>query len=301
MTLKNFDEAIARAQGGGPRRLAVVCAEDDLVLQGVSEAVELGLVEPLLFGDREAIHARLDALGLPHWETVHVEGSPKDVSFRGIDAIRAGDADLIMKGQMSTSALFSAVLNHERGLRTDRALSHIAFVEIPTYPKLFGFTDGGLNVRPDFDKKVQIVSNAIHAFHRFGYERPKIGLLAYVEKVRKGDPETEDWAKITEMAKNGAFAEAAVEGPLAADLCLSREAAEIKHIKSEVAGDVDVIVAPDITVCNACTKCMVLAGGTAAGVMVGAKTPIVALSRTDTPRIRVSSIAMAICLMEKEG
>ncbi len=301
MTLKNFDAAIAKAQQGGRKRLAVICADDELVLKGVAEAVELELIDPILFGDKEKIQARLSAMNLPTWETIHVDGSPKDISYRGIEMIRSGEADLIMKGQMPTSALFSAVLDHERGLRTERSLSHIAFVEIPTYPKLFGFTDGGLNIHPGFNQKVSIVANAIHAFHQLGYDRPNIGLLAYVEKVRPGDPETEDWKKITEMAQNGAFDNAAVYGPLAADLCLSPEAAAIKHIDNEVAGHVDVIVASDITTCNASTKCMVMCGGTAAGVMVGAKTPIVALSRTDTPRIRVSSIAMAICLMEKKG
>ncbi len=300
MIFRNFDEMIGVAKIGGRRRIAIARAEDPLVLEGVLLAYQEELVEPVLFGDAAKIRALLDEGGLPDWRIENCDGDDKACSFMAIEAVKRGDADLLMKGHMHTGTLFSAVLDHDRGLERHGILSHIAFVQIAAYPKLFGTTDGGLTLAPSFEQKVELVRNTVRAFHNLGYEQPKIGLLSYVEKVNPRDPETSDWGKISEMAKAGEFGHALVEGPLAMDLCLSREAKEIKGIDSQVSADVDAIVAPNITACNASTKALVVQGGQAAGIVVGANVPIVALSRGDSPRTRLCSMATGIAMLPRK-
>ncbi|RJO65323.1 MAG: hypothetical protein C4523_16320 [Myxococcales bacterium] len=298
MILRNFNELIGVAKVRGRRTVAVARAEEESVLEGLRMAWEDELVEPVLVGDGRRIEALVGRLGLPPgWRVVHAAGDDCDAARRAVQVLRDGEAELLMKGQMQTSTLFKAVLEHSQGLPKNGILSHIAFVEIASYPKLFGATDGGLTVQPSFEQKVRIVRNAAQAFHRLGYRRPKIGLLSYVERVKEGDPETMDWRRIVEMAQGGAFGDVVVEGPLAMDLCLSLEAKRVKRVDSEVAANVDVIVAPNITACNASTKALILQGGSGAGVVVGASAPIVALSRGDAPKTRLCSIAAAIAML----
>jgi phosphotransacetylase len=297
MILRNFDELIGVAKVRGRRRIAVAQAADELVLKGLKLAWDEELVEPMLFGRGPQIRELLARLDYPEWTVHDVTGEAGDCAREAIRAVREGEADLLMKGQMHTGALFSAVLNHKTGLPHGGALSHIALVKISGYPKLFGTTDGGLTVAPDLAQKVEIVRNAVNAFHNLGYDQPKVGLMSYVEKVREGDQETTEWRTISEMAQRGEFGRAIVDGPLGYDLCLSPEAVEIKGCISPVAADVDVIVAPNITACNASTKALILRGGQGAGIVVGASVPIVALSRGDQPRTRLCSIAAGIALL----
>lgn len=297
MILRNFDELIGVAKIYGRRRLAVAQAADELVLKGLKLAWDEELVEPILFGREALIREYIRRLDLPDWEVCDVDGEAGDCAREAVRAVREGRADLLMKGQMHTGTLFSSVLNREQGLPHSGILSHIAFVQINDYPKLFGTTDGGLTLSPTLNQKVEIVRNAVTAFHRLGYETPKVGLLSYVERVRKGDPETMDWQAITDMARDGVFGRAVVDGPLGYDLCLSAEAVRVKGCTSPVAADVDAIVAPNITACNASTKALILRGGQGAGIVVGASVPIVALSRGDSPRTRLCSIAAGIALL----
>ena len=298
MAVKNFDSMIELAASRGKKRIAVVCADDELVLEGVKMAVERDLAEPILFGPHAKIIALLEKLNLPtDWRIENFDGEEKECAFVAIEYIKAGKADLIMKGHMQTSSLFSALLNKERGMAGGRILSHIAFVESPNYHKLFGSTDGGLNIIKSFEQKVNIVKNSVDAFHKLGYETPKIGLLSFVEKAVPNDPETGDWVKICEMAAAGEFGQALIEGPLSFDLCLSEESKKVKSFVSDVAADIDVMVCPSITACNASVKAMYMHGATAAGVVVGADVPVVALSRADSPRSRLASIAIAIALL----
>ncbi len=300
MILRNFDELIGVAKVRGRRRLAVARAEDRLVLEGLRLAWNEELIEPVLFGNADRIREWLLELDLPEdWRVENVAGDDRACARRAVAAVKAGEAELLVKGHLQTAELFKAVLDKEHGLPRKGILSHMAFVSIDHYPKLFGTTDGGLNLAPDFEQKCAIVRNAVEVFQRLGYARPKIGLLSYVEKVRPGDPETGDWRQIEEMAAEGRFGEADIEGPLAMDLCLSRDAKSVKHVESAVAADVDVIVAPTITACNASTKALLLQGGQGAGLVVGASAPIVSLSRGDNPRTRLCSIAAGIAMLEQ--
>jgi phosphate butyryltransferase len=298
LILRNFDELIGVAKLRGQRRVAVARADDPNVLAGLKLAWEEELVEPLLFGDRTRTQRMLDELGYDFgWTVEDSGGDDTDHAAAAVAAVREGRAELLMKGQLPTATLFQAVLDRDRGLPRQGILSHVAFVEVGLFHKLFASTDGGLNVSPTYDQKLEILRNAIRAFHTLGYRRPKVALLSYVEKVKDGDPETTEWARIAAAGARGELGEALIDGPLALDLCLSKEAVRIKQIDSEVAGDVDVIVAPNITACNASTKALLLAGGLAAGVVVGASVPIIALSRGDAPNIRLCSIAAASALL----
>ncbi len=298
MILRNFDELIGVAKIRGCRKVAVARADDRTVLEGLRAACEEDIVEPVLFGPVDRVRAEMEALGIDEpWHVEDTGDRDERCAAAAVGAVREGAAELLMKGQMHTSTLFKAVLDKREGLPRRGILSHMAFVEIGHYHKLFASTDGGLNVAPDFDQKTEIVRNAISAFHDLGYERPKVALLSYVEKVKPDDPETTQWARIARMGEAGEFGEAVIDGPLAMDLCLSRRAKQAKRCESEVAADVDAIVAPNITAGNASSKALLLEGGVAAGVVVGASVPIVALSRGDTPRIRICSIAAASALL----
>lgn len=301
MILRNFDELIGVAKVRGKRCVAVALAEDGLVLKGLKLAWDEELIKPKLFGNEARIKTLINELGLPkEWEIVHVDGDDSTVAKAAVKAVKEGKAELLMKGHMHTSTLFSAVLNKQDGLKHNGILSHIAFVEVPVYHKLFGTTDGGLNLTPNFNQKVEIVRNTVKAFHLLGYKKPKIGLLSYVETVNPNDPETSDWGKIVELANSGEFGEAMVDGPFGFDLCVSQEAKEIKNCESEVSADVDAIVSANITTCNASTKALIWRGGLAAGIVVGAEVPIVALSRGDSPRTRLCSIATGIAMLGQQ-
>lgn len=298
MILRNFDELIGVAKVRGCRRVAVARADDHTVLEGVELAAAEGMLEPILFGARDKIRTVMDELGIKRdWEIRDTGDEDRASAEAAVESVRRGETQLLMKGQVPTSTLFSAVLDKTKGLPRKGILSHIMFGKIDLYPKIFAMTDGGLNVSPDYDHLKAITQNAIEAFHALGYATPKVALLSYVEKVKKGDPETEMWQRLVGEAKRGELGQAIVDGPLAMDLCLSEEAKRIKECTSEVAADADIIVAPNITACNASGKALLLAGGTAGGVVVGASAPIVALSRGDSARSRLCSLAIAIALL----
>jgi phosphate butyryltransferase len=301
VALRNFDQIIRSAKACGARRVGVACAYDSIVLESLDIGEREGIVQPILFGDRDRIAAAMAADHLDRdWPVVHVCGDDRAVANAAIAAVRNGEAQLLVKGRMHTAALFKSVLDKSKGLPRTGTLSHIVFIESTCYHKLFAMTDGGLNRFPDFETKKAILVNAVRAFRGLGCEKPKVALLSYVETAPEGCEETSAWVRIVEWAGNGGLDGALVEGPLALDLCLSREAARIKGYSGEVAGDADIIVVPNITVGNAAAKAFFLTGAIAGGVVVGASSPIVALSRSDSVRTRLCSLALA-SLLYKEG
>jgi len=302
MGFPSFDLLIDAALSRGSRRIAVARAEDPVVLDSLAAACSLGLVEPVLFGERDRIRRLMDDAGIDRpWRIEHVAGDDAACARAGVDAVRRGEAELLMKGQLPTATLFKAALDHHAGLPRSGLLSHIVFIETSCYHKLFAMTDGGLNRAPDLATKAAIARNAIDAFHRLGLARPKVALLSYVEKASKGCRETTEWVALREAAARGELGEAVVEGPMALDLCLSAEAARIKGFPGEVCGDADIVVVPDITVCNATAKAFFLTGAIAAGAVIGSATPIVALSRGDSSRTRLCSISLSSLLYEPAG
>ncbi len=224
---------------------------------------------------------------------IHIEDLT-EVARTSVELVRSGEADFVMKGLIDTAILLKAVLDKEVGLRTDSQLSHVMVYDLPTYHKLMYFTDGGMNITPDLKAKVAITKNAITVAKALGNEQVKVACLAAKEKVNPKMPATVDAKALEEMCQNGEFGKGVVvEGPLAFDLVVSKEAAETKGFKSQIAGDVDVVVVPTIEVGNGIGKALTyLAKAQSAGIIMGAKAPVVLVSRADSFEDKLNSIAL---------
>lgn len=296
--IKSLQELIDRAQERSACRVAVAAAAHKLVLQSVRRAVDLGLIVPLLVGREEDIRREAEAIewALDATQVVNTETN-KAAAGVAVDLVREGDADVVMKGYLHTDEMLHAVLRRESGLRTDRQLSHVFVLEVPTYHKLLLITDAAINIRPDISEKAAIAQNAVDLARRLGAERPKVAALSSVETINPNIPSTVHAACLSKMAERGQIRGAIVDGPLAFDNAISAEAAQDKGIRSSVSGDVDVVVAPDLDAGNILFKNLeYLANAKVAGVVVGAKAPVVLTSRSDPPRARVFSLALASLL-----
>ena len=211
--------------------------------------------------------------------------------------MRAGEAETLMKGSLHTDELMAEVVRKETGLRTERRISHAFIMDVPTYPKPLAVTDAAINIFPDLETKVDIVQNAIDMAHALGVELPKVAILSAVETVTPKIPSTIDAAALCKMAERGQITGALLDGPLAFDNAISKEAAAIKGIRSEVAGDPDILVVPDLEAGNMLAKQLsFLANADAAGIVLGARVPIILTSRADTVRARMASCAVAVLL-----
>ncbi|KKM71749.1 hypothetical protein LCGC14_1427510 [marine sediment metagenome] len=280
-----LDDLVQQARTHAPIRVAVVAAEQGLVLKTVQEAASLGLIEPRLIGDPEAILACAKEAGVDLDRTMIVAAkSEAEAARAGVDLVRTGKVDAVMKGQIHTDAFMRALLDTESGLRVSgQRVSHVFMVDIPTYPKLLAITDAAINITPDLNAKAQILQNAIVLLRHLGIETPKVAVLSAVETVNPL------------MAKRGQIAGAIVDGPLAFDNAISADAAREKGIVSEVAGDVDILLVPDLVSGNILAKNLEdLAGATAAGLVMGLSAPVVLSSRADPPAARLAGLALAV-------
>jgi phosphate butyryltransferase len=297
--IKRLEELVELAQKNPPTRVAVAAAAHKLVLQSVQRAVELGLVIPLLVGREEDIRAEAAAID---WELrdeqIVSTSTNKAAATAAVDLVRRGEADVLMKGYLHTDEMLRAVLQHDTGLRTDRLLSHVFVLEVPTYHKLLLITDAAINIAPDISQKAAITQNAVDLARRLGVERPKVAALSSIETINPNIPSTVHAACLSKMAERGQIKGAVVDGPLAFDNAISAEAARDKGIDSPVSGDVDVVVAPDLDAGNILSKNLeYLASAKMAGIVMGATAPVVLTSRSDPPRARVYSLALASLLV----
>ncbi|WP_129408372.1 bifunctional enoyl-CoA hydratase/phosphate acetyltransferase [Marinitoga lauensis] len=296
--MKTLKDVIEKAKIVSKKRVVVVGAEDKEALKAVSEAYDEGFVEPILVGKKEVIEENLKELG-KEFDIIDTK-TEVEAAEQGVRLVSSGAADIVMKGLIKTSKLLKAVLNKEWGLRTGSVLSHVALVETEALDTLKLVTDGGMIIKPTLDQKVAIINNAVELAHSMGIENPKVALLAAVEVVNPDMPETMEAAIITQMNKRGQIKGCTVDGPLALDNALSEMAAKIKKIKSEVAGHADILVVPDIHAGNVLGKSAVyLANGKIAGLVLGAKAPIVIVSRADTAESKLASLALAVLKAEK--
>ncbi len=270
------------------RRIALAAAEDDVLLRAADQAHLRGLAEFSLVGDSNKIREMLRQVDIEsQFQIIHSERPAE----KAVELVRTGKADLLMKGAISSSALLKAVLDRDKGLRRGELLSHVAVVESPTYPKLLFITDGGINLAFDEETFVQVIRNAIRYVNHFGIERPKVGMLALIEQVNPKIPETIMAAKVVRALQH----ECLIEGPLALDVAISAAAARHKHLPSRIAGDVDILVMPNTTAANHLVKGLGSLGGCkVGGVIVGAKVPIILLSRSDTAETKLRSIALGL-------
>ena len=293
--LETFDTIFELAKQNGKKRFSVAGAEGTEVLKAIGEARKIDLMQPVLFGRESSIREMSEELDVPlsDIEIVNCD-TPDQVAERSVQLIADGSADVLMKGMVSSPLLLKQVLRKENNLRTGRLLSHIAIMDIPAYHKLIGMSDGGMVPRPDLKQKIQILENALDVLSRLGIQAPKVAVLAANEKVSENLPETVDAAEIVRIAGTGRFGDAIVDGPISLDMAFSDEAAKIKKVQSQVAGDPDLLLMPDMACGNIFAKGLVyMAGMIISGIIVGAKMPIVLVSRAEKTETLVRSIALA--------
>lgn len=291
--LRSLDEVIEMVKGK-KKIVAIAGAEDKEAVKAIYEARELG-VSAILFGKKEIVEENLEEIGI-EYPIVDCR-TEEEASKEAVKSVVQGDAHIVMKGLVKTSTLLKAVLDKECGLRTDRLLSHVAVVEVPGVNRLIFVTDGGMVIRPTLEQKVQIIQNAVDIARKLGYEMPKVGVIAAVETVNPDMPETMEAALLAKMNERGQIKNCKIDGPLGIDNALSIYAAEVKGVKGEVAGHADILVVPDIHSGNFLGKSAVyFANGRIAGIIAGAKAPVIVISRADTSDSKFASIALAMAL-----
>jgi phosphate butyryltransferase len=300
VSLADFAALLALARSGGDRRVIVVEAQDEHAPEAALRARDDGIAEPLLVGDSDRIRETAERLGLrvDAGSIVHVpEG--RGSAEKGVELARSGAGHFIMKGKIQTADLLKAVVDKASGLRTGNQMSHIAIDEVPRYHKLLAITDGGMIMYPDLEQKRCILENAVGLFRRLGCERPKVAVLAAVENVNEKMPETVDAAALKRMNAEGIICDCVVEGPISYDLAMSVQSAAIKGYESPVSGDADILLVPNITVGNVLGKCLVCsAGARMAGIVVGAKVPVVITSRGSSADEKYLSLVLATAVSE---
>ena len=278
------------------KKIVLACAHDEHSLDAVYEAYKEGIVEPILVGKEAEIKEIMAEHGFDFGGKEKIYDVDDDVESarKAVSLIREGEGDFMMKGRMQTADLLKQVVNKETGLQVGKIMSHVGLFEIPNYHKLVAMTDGGMLVSPDLEKKAKIVSNAVETMQNMGYEDPKVAVLCAAEKLNEKAQESVDAAALKEMNEKGEIAGCTVEGPISYDIALSREIADFKGFESPVAGEADVLIVPDMAAGNMLGKSWTItAGGTMAGIIVGAKVPIVLTSRGATAEEKFYSIVFA--------
>lgn len=299
-TLHRFQDLLTRITGRPALSLAVAHPCDALSLRSVVEVAEQGLVMPILVGPEVKIRAVAAeaAIDISRYRLVDAPHSHES-AMRAVALVRSGEATLLMKGSLHTEELLHAVMLADTGLRTERRLSHVYAMDVPSYPRLLLITDAVVNIAPSLDDKRDIVQNAIDLAHVIGIEAPRVAILAAVEVVNSAMRSTLDAAALCKMADRGQITGALVDGPLAFDNAVSVGAAEQKGIVSEVAGRADILVVPDLEAGNMLAKELTfLAGADAAGIVLGARVPIILTSRADSTRTHVVSCALAVLMVQ---
>ncbi len=298
MELKKLQELVEIAKANKTKRLVVAAAADEPVLEAVCAARNEKIINPILVGNKNEIIKIAEKLNLNITDTEIIdETDDVKASCISVKLIREGKAEILMKGLVQTSTLLKAALDKENGLRKGSLLSHFALIESPFYHKLLAIADGGVNIAPTFEEKISILENSIEAFHKLGYECPKVAVVGAVETVNPKMETTIHAAMLTQMNRRKQIKKCIVDGPFALDNAVSKEAAKHKGIESEVAGDADLILVPNIDAGNILYKCLgFLGNATPAAVIMGAQVPIVLTSRADSDRSKLMSIALAAAM-----
>jgi phosphate acetyltransferase len=281
-----------------PVSTAVAHPCDQSSLTAAVDAAEANLIRPILVGPAAKIRGVAAQFGLEIGSYRLVDAPHSHAAAAAaVEIVRSGQAETLMKGSLHTDELMGEVVRKDTGLRTERRISHVFIMDVPTYPKPLAVTDAAINIFPDLETKVDIVQNAVDMAHALGVELPKVAILSAVETVTPKIPSTIDAAALCKMAERGQITGALLDGPLAFDNAISKEAAAIKGIRSEVAGDADILLVPDLEAGNMLAKQLsFLANADAAGIVLGARVPIILTSRADTVRARMASCAVAVLL-----
>jgi phosphate butyryltransferase len=298
MPIRTFAELLHAAKAKGPKRVAIAASQQSEVMLAGLDAELAGLAEVTLVGDADQIHQIADAehFDISRMVVVHKPQS-HEAAYEVMKLVSQGQADIAMKGKVETSEFLRAALSKELGLRTGRLYTHVAVFEIPSFDRLIFISDAGVVVAPDLEQKVQIVQNAINVAHALGVSLPRVAILAATEVVNPKVPTTLDAANLSKMADRGQIQGGLVDGPLALDNAISPESARIKGIKSEVAGYADILITPDIEAGNVLAKAITyFAEGRMAGVVVGARCPLIVTSRSDAREAKLISLALGVML-----
>ncbi|QZY55590.1 phosphate butyryltransferase [Crassaminicella profunda] len=301
--IKNMDEIIQFAKMRGPKTIAVAVAEDLEVLMAVSKAKNMGIVEAILVGDEEKIEkiAKENDIDLSGLEMINKK-EMSEACLKAVELVSTGKAHIVMKGLVDTAVILKAVLNQEIGLRTGNVLSHTAVFQVPSYDRLFFITDAAMNIAPNVMTKKQIIENAVEVAHALDINTPKVAAVCAKEKVNPKMQATVDAKELEEMNKNEKIKGCIVGGPFALDNAVSKRAAKHKGIDHPVAGSADILLVPNIEAGNVLYKSMVFFSDTKnAGVIVGAKAPVVLTSRADSDETKLNSIALAVLMAAKKG
>jgi phosphate butyryltransferase len=297
--LKNFDELLKRLDTQGKKKIVVAMAEDSDVLLSLEKARSKGLAEAVLIGSKKKLGkiASEKNLNLSNYEIINNEDE-KSCITEAVMLVRQGEAQVLMKGLCSTKLFLKGILDKESGLKSSPVLSHLAIFESPNYHKLLLMSDAAMNITPNLDEKIAITNNAIDAAIFLGYKQPKVAILSAVEKVNaSGMPSSADAAIIAKMAERGQINNAIIDGPLAVDNALSEHANVVKNIVSPVGGDTDICIVPNIESGNIFYKLLTILGNAqVAGIVLGAKAPIVLTSRADSDQSKFLSIAAALTI-----
>ena len=291
-----YEQLMNRCRGLEPVPTAVAYPCEETALAGAIDAGTQGLLVPILVGPAATIReiAKAKGIDLGSTEIVDVSGSQASAA-KAVALVREGKAELLMKGSLHSDEVLGAVIARETGLRTGRRLSHVFLMDVPTYHKVLLITDAAINIAPTLEDKVDICQNAIDLARTFGVERPKVAILAAVETVNSKMPATLDAAALCKMAERGQIKGGLLDGPLAFDNAISPEAAQVKGIKSAVAGWAEILVVPDLEAGNMLAKNLTfLSRADAAGIVLGARVPVILTSRADNVRTRLASCAVAM-------
>jgi phosphate acetyltransferase len=295
---KKYERLIAATEGLQPLVAAVAHPCDEASLKGAVEAAGAGLIIPILVGPEDRIRAvsevlALDLHGLEIVDVPHSEAAAE----KAVELVRTGRAEVLMKGSLHSDELLAAVTKRETGLRTGRRISHVFVMDVPTHSSTLFITDAAVNIAPDLVAKRDIVQNAIDLYAGLGFGKPKVAILSAVETINPSIPSTIEAAALCKMADRGQITGGELDGPLAFDNAVSPEAADIKGIKSPVAGQAQILVVPDLEAGNMLAKNLTfLSNADAAGIVLGARVPIVLTSRADNVRTRMASCAVAVLL-----
>lgn len=293
-----FHQFLERAKSLPPITTAVVWPLSDVALKGAVEAASAGLITPVLIGNEAEIRAFAAELGvdITPYEIRHAETEFK-AAVIGVEMCRNGSAQAMMKGSLHTDELMKAAMQRDTGLRTSRRISHVFVMDTPAYTRTLLITDAAINIRPEFEDKIHIVQNAINLAHALGIPEPKVALLSAVETVNPKIPSTMEAAALCKMADRGQITGGILDGPLAFDTAVSAKAATIKQLESPVTGQADILVVPDLESGNMLAKQLEYLGGAQlAGIVLGARVPVILTSRADSAETRLTSCAVA-CLL----
>jgi phosphate acetyltransferase len=295
---EKYERLVAATADLQPLATAVAHPCDESSLKGALEAAEAGIISPILVGPGEKIRSLaksldLDIAGIDMVDAPHSQAAAE----KAVELVRSGKAGLLMKGSLHSDEILAAVTKRETGLRTARRISHVFVMDVPTHPQTLFITDAAVNIAPDLPAKRDIVQNAIDLYTGLGLGTPKVAILSAVETVNPGIPSTIDAAALCKMADRGQITGGELDGPLAFDNAISPEAVRIKGIKSPVAGRAQILVVPNLEAGNMLAKNLTfLARADAAGIVLGARVPVILTSRADSVRSRMASCAVAMLL-----